>query len=158
MAWIISNLPNWIQAIAAVALVALTLATLLVLYKYAADTKRIADISASQTENSQMPLLIVAMRENAGGWVMENQGFGPALNILYSVYDQGGQKSMRSTPPMGRGAIRENLHQTIAATLGRHKFEMKYELLSGLEYRTEVEIVDGATQTQFYKPGTDRRC
>ena len=85
---ILANLPGWIQTLAAVSIVILTLLTLIVLRRYAADTKTIADASASQTENCQMPFLAVAMTEGTpagpGGWIIQNQGFGPAINISYS--------------------------------------------------------------------------
>jgi hypothetical protein len=85
---ILRNLPNWIQALAAMSIVGLTLVTLIVLKHYAADTKTIARASVSQLETSQMPFLAVIMRPNTthsnGGWGVENQGFGPAINVTYS--------------------------------------------------------------------------
>lgn len=86
---------NWI-------LIGLSFLTLVVLAKYAFDTNQIAKASVLQIENSQMPFLTVAMRETVqdrqGGWVIENQGFGPALNIRYSFYDANGAKQMRPKP------------------------------------------------------------
>lgn len=153
---ILCDISNWIQAVAALASLLITLVTLLVLLRYADDTKRIADVSASQTENSQMPFLAVAMRENTreerGGWVIQNQGSGPALNVFYSVYDSLGNRSMRSMPPLGKGALRENLHEIISNGFARGSFEILYESLSGLRYRTTVEMVEGESQIQFHKP------
>jgi hypothetical protein len=45
-----ADLPSWIQALAALSLVILTFLTLIVLRKYAADTKKIANISFMQVE------------------------------------------------------------------------------------------------------------
>lgn len=62
----ISVIPDWVQAGAAVVIV-----------------------SASQTERSQMPFLTVAWWEGppnsgAGGWEIQNQGVGPALNVRFT--------------------------------------------------------------------------
>jgi len=154
--YIIAALPNWIQALAAICLVILTLLTLIVLKGYAADTKTIADTSVSQTENSQMPFLAVAMREgdqNAqGGWIVENQGFGPALNIGFSDY-RDGRRHMRPIPPLGIGGKRTNLHNEISNALAQAEgFEIEYESLSGKRYRTTVVMENGRTQTRFHKP------
>ena len=73
------NLPNWIEAVAALGMLVLTYLTLVVLKDYADDTKTIAKSSASQFENTQMPFLVVAPKPQ-NGWVIENQGFGPAIN------------------------------------------------------------------------------
>jgi hypothetical protein len=141
-----------------VCLVILTLLTLIVLKGYAEDTNKIANAGVLQLENSQMPFLAVAMREGTpaqeGGWEIENQGFGAAINISYSEYREDG-KHMRSTPPLGRGAKRHNLHNVIVAALAqREGFEIEYESLSGLKYRTTFRTEGGDTKTRFYKPAT----
>jgi len=67
-------------------MVFITGATLCVLWGYARDTKRIADDSATQVERAQMPFLALGMRErdeSSPGWILENQGFGPAINIVF---------------------------------------------------------------------------
>jgi hypothetical protein len=116
--YIIAALPNWIQALDAICLVILTLLTLIILRGYAADTKTIADTSVSQTENSQMPFLAVAMREgdgNAqGGWTVENQGFGPALNIGFSDYREG-RRHMRPISSQGMSFCRGFLASRLAS-------------------------------------------
>jgi len=73
MRFIIVNLPNWIEAVAAVAIVALTYLTLVVLKEYAADTKTIAKASILQTENAQKPFLVLLLKPqelnvHGGGW------------------------------------------------------------------------------------------
>ena len=63
----------------------LTFLTLMVLWGYARGTKKIANASVLQTENSQMPFLSVVQEGNipgqVRGWCVSNQGFGPAMNI-----------------------------------------------------------------------------
>jgi hypothetical protein len=54
--------PNWIQAFATVALVVLTGAALVVLYRYAKDTKTIAEKSVEQSENAGK-LLVESQRQ-----------------------------------------------------------------------------------------------
>lgn len=63
MQGIFTNVPNWIEALAAVGIVGLTYLTLIVLKGYAADTKTIAMASASQTENAQKPFLALVLKD-----------------------------------------------------------------------------------------------
>jgi hypothetical protein len=142
---------SWLQAVSSVLLVLVTGATLYVLYGYAKDTKRIADDSATQVERSQMPFLAAASEE-PDGWFLENQGFGPALNVHYSSYVTG-NLVMRPIQPLGPQR-RRNLHNEIVAALGRGELRLGYESLSGKRYRTSVVQRDGAWQTDFRKlPG-----
>jgi hypothetical protein len=112
---ILGTLPNWIQALAAISIVGLTLITLIVLKHYAADTKTIARASVSQLENSQMPFLAVIMRPNTvhstGGWGIENQGFGPAINVLYS------STGHKDTPHMALGSMPRGDIQAVHADI-----------------------------------------
>jgi hypothetical protein len=143
--------PNWIQAISALCIVFLTVATLIVLRGYAADTKTIATVSTAQTENSQKPFLAIIIKENAGGWNIQNQGFGPALNIRYTGDNQGNERVMRSTHPIAAGEWRE-FHNVISTVLARwHVFEMEYQSLSGCKYSTIVTIENNETRTEFSK-------
>src|SRR5438128_6468073 len=123
-----ADLPSWIQALAAACLVILTLLTLIVLRRYAADTKKIADVSASQTESSQMPFLAVVMRadtfDSRGGWGIENQGFGPAINVSYGTDAAHGQ----SIGPLPKGNIHP-AHADIADA-----FNLKQRVL--IEYQS----------------------
>jgi hypothetical protein len=147
----ISAVTNWIQAVAAVALVLLTLLTLLVLIRYAADTKRIAEASVSQTENSLMPCLVVINRRGEG-WAIENQGNGPALNIRFTGYDFGNEPVMKTIPPLGVNAFRM-AHNDIAEVFARwpRDFKVEYESLSGKKYATAINM-EGVMQAQFIKP------
>lgn len=149
-----ADLPSWIQALAALSLVILTFLTLIVLRKYAADTKKIANVSASQTESSQMPFLAVVMRpetyNSSGGWGIENQGFGPAINVSYSSSDQADAAFMQ-VEPIAKGGILA-AHADIADAFSlRQRLVIRYESLSGAKYRTTVTMVENVMQTQFQK-------
>jgi hypothetical protein len=147
---ILANLPTWIQTLSAVAIVGLTLATLLVLRDYAADTKTIAKASLAQIENAQKPFLVLLSKpqelgRHGGGWAVENQGFGPAINIRHS--DPGGGGEFReSVRALARGAyiILEGFNSHVMKTQG---FTAEYESLSGKRYRTVVVWQDGVMQT-----------
>lgn len=145
------------QTILSALLVLLTGATLVVLYGYAKDTRRIADDSSTQVERSQMPFLSITMRENdangQGGWILQNQGFGPALNVAFSDY-RNGERYMHPIPPLGTGATRNNLHNEIVGALAHPEgFEVRYDSMSGKAYRTTVVRGDGgALETIFHKP------
>jgi hypothetical protein len=140
--------PSWIQAISALGIVILTGATLLVLKDYAADTKTIAKVSTSQTESSQMPFLVVVHHE---GFCIQNQGFGPAINILYSGDDGGNVTVKKSIPPLGIGEARA-MHYEIDRVLDRWRvFEIEYQSLSGGNYGTRVSMEDGQMRVEFTK-------
>jgi len=148
------NLPSWIQAISAACIVALTFLTLIVLRKYAADTRTIADASASQTENSQMPFLAVVMRpethDSTGGWGIENQGFGPAIDVSYSSSDQPDAAFTR-VEPIAKGSI-VAAHADIADAFAlKQRLVIRYESLSGAKYCTTVTMTKNVMQTQFAK-------
>ncbi len=140
-------------------LVVLTTLTLLVFIRYAYDTYRIAKSSVAQTENSHMPFLAVAQQENIqgrqGGWILQNQGFGPALNAIYPLYDANGRKySHRFIAPLSQGAEYSAVHNDIAEALNSGRdFEIVYESLSGHSYRTVVTLKPGMPlQTKFIRP------
>ncbi len=134
------NSPNWIEAFAALGIVALTYLTLVVLKDYAADTKTIAKASASQLENAQMPFLSVVQKPRTpdfqGGWVIENQGFGPAINANWS-YIQGGQV-IRPLPALAARAIHD-VQNDFAPLVGNPLgVSIDYESLSGSRYQTLI--------------------
>jgi len=112
---------------AAVGIVFLTFRTLIVLQGYAANTKKIAEASVNQTENSQLPFLAVAMKPtDPGGRAIENQGFGPALNISFTV-----GKTTYFKAPLAKGD-KHHVHNQVNRAVGE-AFEIKYESLSGLK-------------------------
>ena len=146
----ISNLSASLQAGAAIALVILTGWTLVVLRRYAADTATIAKVSASQTENSQMPFLAVARMQH--GWVIKNQGFGPAINVLYSGGDYGDRARMMSTESLG-ASDEIPLQNVIANAFARwNQFDLEYQSLSGRTYKTTITMNDNQLGVQFQKP------
>lgn len=149
---ILANLPNWIQALAAVCIVPLTLLTLIVLKRYAADTKKIARASASQLENSEMPFLAIVQHQ-LNGWIIENQGFGPAINGSWS-YVQGGRHTHQipSLAPKATHTIQNLFAPVVANQAG---IEIAYESLSGLKYRTVMTWERGdarVIQMRFERP------
>lgn len=133
MQCIFVNLPNWIEALAAVGIVALTYLTLVVLKDYAADTKTIAKASASQLENAQMPFLVVVPTLQ-GGWVIENQGFGPAINATLA-YTQTG-RVIRPIPALAPRAT-HNVQSEFPQLHGK-PLSIDYESLSGARYQTLI--------------------
>ena len=110
--YILTTGADWLQALAAVGIVILTLLTLHVLREYASDTKRIAQASVKQTENSQLPFLAVFFQPNTAvdqeGWTVANQGSGPAINISWGTV-QGGRLIYR-IPSFAAGA-KLNIHK-----------------------------------------------
>jgi len=154
------DIPSWIQAGADVALMVLTGATLWVLKGYAADTKKIA--KASHPEHSQMPFLTVAWRHSQptipAGWELQNQGFGPALNVRFSVHSNEGEE-WRSIADMAKGQCRsepefhEEIRKHLQNGIRNRTFTIKYTSLSGLPYVTKVErLHNNELQTTFLKP------
>jgi hypothetical protein len=152
MLCVLVNLPNWIEAVAAFAVAVLTLLTLIVLKGYAADTKTIANASVSQTENAQKPFLaLVSKPENVvqrfpGGWALENQGFGTALNIRHS--EPRGNAGWVYVTPLAK----DTFHVLDTFDIGvmlNHGFTAEYESLSGAKYRTVVAWQDGVMRTTF---------
>jgi len=155
MACFVADLPSWIQAAVAVGALTLAALSLIVLREYAADTKKIANASVSQTENSQMPFLAVIMREhlidNPGGWGIQNQGFGPAINVHYSGYVRNNPAVTNAIEPIAQGAI-VPLHADIAfAFQFNQAFVIDYESLSGVRYRSRIEMVDNQMRTACQK-------
>jgi hypothetical protein len=146
------NLPNWIEAVAALAIVALTYLTLVVLKGYAADTKTIANASVLQTENAQKPFLALLPKpqepgKHGGGWALENQGFGPAMNIRHS--DAGGSGQFRENV---RALARDDyfwLEGFDPDVMRNQIFTAEYESLSGAKYRTVVAWQEGVMRTTF---------
>jgi hypothetical protein len=150
MQCILANGPVWIQAFAAVGIVILTFLTLIVLRGYAADTKKIAQASVTQTENSQMPFLVIALQpgspSQSQGWGIENQGFGPAINITFIVGN-----TRWSKPPLAKGG-KHYVHNEVSQAVGGEGIEIQYESLSGMRYRTTITWgADQVIQTQFHR-------
>jgi hypothetical protein len=150
---ILVNLPSWVEALAAIFIVGLTYRSLLVLRDYAADTKTIAGASVLQTENAQKPFLVLLLKpqevgKHAGGWALENQGFGPAMNIRHS--DAGGSGRFRENV---RALARDDyffLEGFNLDVMQNQAFTAEYESLSGTKYRTVVAWPEGVMRTTFH--------
>jgi hypothetical protein len=97
-----------------------------------------------------MPFLAVVMRENtihsSGGWGIENQGFGPAMNSFFSAPPVG-----RSIHTVAQGTIIPVHYDVDDAFRAKQPVVLEYESLSGLKYRTTVTLPDGVMQTHFEK-------
>jgi len=131
----ISDWPNWIQALSALAIVVLTSLTLVVLRRYAADTKRIANDSSSQVERSQMPFLALIWKRNQTGrdeysWYLQNQGSGPALNIYRTSHYNDKTSGMVGVSPLAPKAD-YNIDGITGRQIKEHDFKTEYESLSG---------------------------
>jgi hypothetical protein len=142
---LLANLPNWI-------LVVLTALTLIVLYGYAKDTKRIAKTGIEQLEKLQMPFVSLLAKpaepnRHGGGWAIENQGTGPAINIRHSrPQGQDGWEPTVRTFAVGDFRIMENFDFN---AVRNREFIIEYESLSGKKYRTVVDWPAGAMRTRF---------
>jgi hypothetical protein len=148
-----SDLPNWIQAGATIVLTGITGWTLKVLRDYAADTKRMAQSGVDQSENSQMPFVVLA--EQTGPyrtcrWMIHNQGFGPAVNIYHSRWRAPALPTiMTSTPPLA--PTEKTMVDDNSANIRTEKpgFIIEYESLSGKKYRTVVFQHGDESKTTF---------
>lgn len=164
---------DWVQALATVALVVLTGVTLFVLWGYAKETKRIANASVLQIENSQMPFLALVHQSVTTAqvqemqktniipkafippeWIVQNQGNGPAINVTTThCFDEGiaGRSSQKNAMAKGDwfevGGINVDLKR-------QQRFTIEYESLSRNKYRTEVTWADQKMETRFYPPQT----
>ena len=128
------HFPHLIQVIVSVLTLVLAAWTLAILRRYAADTKKIAEASVAQLEHSQTPFLDVIMVDLPphSGWQIQNQGFGPALNVKCS-FVQG-----RPIPSLAQGATHMVNNEFPAVVAGRVEADIQYESLSCSEYRTFI--------------------
>jgi len=134
-----------------------------VLKDYAKDTKKIAtasvhqaDISVQQIENAQKPFIALILKREGiteyfpGGWVIENQGFGPALN-LHHTHPLAPAQWDYTKPVLANGEFHW-LTRFVLDHMQNHEFKIEYESLSGKKYRTLVVWVDGEMRTTFSGP------
>jgi hypothetical protein len=149
--YLIANLPNWIQALAAVGLVILTLLTLRVLRGYAEDTAKIASTGIAQIEKMDMPFVALlqkpAEQRHQGGWAIENRGSGTAINIRHSEPHGNDGWVQSFNRPLSVGDFS---FLAINIDVMRNRvFVIEYESLSGKKYRTTVDWPEGAMRTRF---------
>jgi len=107
-----------------------------------------------QTENAQRPFLALTLKEpevadhtSPRGWGLENQGYGPAINIRHSE-PAGNDGWVENVNPIKSGdfALIRNFDPGV---MQQHVFIAEYESLSGTKYQTIVEWRDGVKQTRF---------
>lgn len=149
------NLPAWIQAAAAVALTIVTTWTLIILRKYAADTKRLAQNSADQIEISQMPFLTLVELTDPHrytNWAIYNQGVGAAINIRHSHWlgpDRDNTTiAAPSLGPKDHFAVDTNSANIATSQTG---FVIEYESLTGRKFRTIFTRHGDSQKTTFQK-------
>jgi hypothetical protein len=144
-----TDVPNYIQAASGVVLVGITFWTLIVLRRYAADTKTIAANSSQQIENSQMPFVTLVVKDT--GWAMKNQGFGTAMNIFHTRFVGKDKPPLNQwMTPMAPGEDMR-VERDDADYIDKEGFTVSYESLSGKKYRTTIRKISGALNVQFEK-------
>jgi len=144
------NLPIWIQSLADLAIAVVTTWTLIILRRYAADTKIIAKNSSEQIESAQMPFVVLVLgREASRPWLLRNQGSGTALNIYFTRFvSQSSPPRMQWMTPLAPG--QEIAVDRESALLTQESgFRVEYESLSGKKYRTLTKDKDGDLKTTF---------
>jgi len=137
---------DWIEASCAVVMVGLTGLTLAVLRAYAADTKKIAKLTAEQIESGQRPFLTLEFPEGMNGprehrdqGSVRNRGKGTALNIEYTI-PRATRAAERWPSPLPCDVdiqipFREIMPPRWQAMNG---YVLEYDSLSGRRYRTTL--------------------
>ena len=154
---------NWIQAAADIGLLVVTTLTLMVLFRYAADTRRIAKSAEAQLEGLKTPFITLSttprdtadavldmddahgtmiLRFSAGDAVLTNIGNGPAVRINYSL------TPLDNAHPISNGYVPAVPPQEWAAVpiprtlLQEHKYEcvITYSSLSATRYKTRLIV------------------
>ena len=141
---------EWATTLALLQVIVMTI-TLIVLCVYAYDTRRIAQASVAQTENSQKPFLVLLQKpqqvgQHPGGWALENQGFGPAINIRHTevVGVEGFRENVRALAANSDFFFLEGFNIDV---MRNHVFVAEYESLSGKKYRTVVDWPEHVMRT-----------
>jgi hypothetical protein len=141
-----------ITALAGVWLAVITTWTLVVLRRYAADTKTIAKTSVEQVENAQMPFVAIVMGDSTHvPWAMRNQGSGTAVNIYFSRPLNANEVMMQWMTPL---APREEIpldHKSGDLLTTKNGFIVEYESLSGKKYRTTTTRFENKMKVNFEK-------
>ena len=149
MRCILGTVSEWIQALAALGIVFLTARTLIVLRGYAADTHHLANHSALQIENAQMPFLAITRNQGGQGeWVIANQGFGPAVNVTYHGFTK--DEKPEQPNPVHTIAPREVVGFANHFIRSNRDFVVDYESLAGKKYRSIVTTA-GQPRTDFQR-------
>jgi hypothetical protein len=132
------------------------LATAGLVWRYVRATNQLVRSALNQTENTQRPFLALTLKEpEVGdhhlprGWGLENQGYGPAMNIRHSE-PAGNDGWVENVNPIKGGdfALVRNFDPGV---MQHHAFTVEYESLSGTKYQTIVQWREGIKQTLFVK-------
>jgi hypothetical protein len=128
-------------------MVVLTFLTLIVLRRYAKDTRDIARFTAQQLENSQRPFLVLEFRNAGQGRPADipdladirNRGTGTALNIEYKTPGQA-EPANRWPNPLATNAESKISFPQIKRQGWQleHGLVLEYDSVSGRRYRTTV--------------------
>jgi hypothetical protein len=134
----------WIQPVSEAMLALLAVLSIIVLMKYAADTRIIAKNSSKQVENSQKPFVAPIKATEFSdkfAWALKNQGFGPAINVSYS----GGTADPSTMQSINSLAVGEQypLPGETGNLEKRDRFTVEFQSLSGKKYSTTVTWTDG---------------
>jgi len=142
---------SYLQATSQILLTLATIGTLIVLIRYAKDTKTIAKNSSEQIEFSFIPFIDLVEREpgHSSNWAIKNLGKGPALNVSYSRRASGSQPpQMHRISPLAPFEQYSVTNEDEALT-SSDKFVVEYESLSGKKYRTTRVRICGVTKSEF---------
>jgi len=141
-----------IQAMSALAAAAVGVLGFAVLCKYAWDTRTIAKATAIQARDRVLPFLALNLVAANDGpfrwdeWRLENQGFGPAINIKHWLFDdpvprqrlsimQGTDARICDTTTEDGRLFTENMR-------ARRGFVVEYESIAGEHLRSTFRLMD----------------
>lgn len=139
-----------IQAVASSVAAVFAISGFIVLAIYAYDTRTIANATAVQVKDKVMPFLALALvpSDLGGGmqWKVQNQGFGPAINVKHWL--------LENPMPSQRPSIMQGADALICASEGDdglrfakslkagNGFRIEYESIAGEHFRSTFKIVD----------------
>ncbi|WP_158819235.1 hypothetical protein [Granulicella sp. S156] len=142
-----------IQAIAALVASFVGVAGLAVLCKYAWDTRTIANATAFQAKDNVLPFLalnLVTLKQGlyltCDEWQLENQGFGPAINVKHYLFDdpipkqrlsimQGTESVICDTTTQEGRLFTDNMRS-------KKGFIVEYESIAGESLRSTFRLMD----------------
>jgi hypothetical protein len=111
--------------------------------------QRLAQTSIEALEASQKPFLALALKQiepnqltpapMLGVWIVENQGYGPALNVKGTITDVNG-----AVTSFSRAAIKTDGVEEFFASINIATAVFTYESLGGIEYKTSSDTNAGA--------------
>jgi hypothetical protein len=140
-----------IQALASAVAAIFAIAGFIVLVIYAYDTRTIAIATSVQAKDKVMPFLALTLvsteqDENTTKWMVQNQGFGPAINVKHWLLDRL-TPTQRPTIMQGKDALicinDGEYGRCFAESLkGNSGFRIEYESIAGEHLRSTFKIVD----------------